>query len=96
MFMCTDIYPSNLEDWQPIESIVGIFDAFHAFIGEHLYKVRSARSLAERGVFFYDKFYTAPQSATGYGSLKPLSSHCLLWIVQNGQYLLVKQVSALD
>jgi hypothetical protein len=68
----TDIYPSTLEDWQPIDSIVGIFDAYHASIGEHLYKVRSGRSLAERGVFFYDKLYMAPQSVAAFGTLKPL------------------------
>ena len=35
-----DIYPSNRTNWQPLESVVGIYDAFHAFIGEKIYQGR--------------------------------------------------------
>ena len=32
-----DIYSSNRIDWQPLESEIGIFDAFLAFIGKQMY-----------------------------------------------------------
>ena len=72
IFRVVDIYPSNTEDWQPVECIMGIFDAFHASVGELMYRTSAKRALAERGVFFYDYFYNAPCSIHGFGTLRPL------------------------
>lgn len=55
-----------------MESISGIFDAFHAFVGEQIYKGRTHRDLAENGIFFYDMHYSEPNTSFGWGSLTPL------------------------
>lgn len=66
------MYPSNLEDWQSLESIVDVFDCYHRDIGEELYKDRTYTSLADSGIFFYDHFYTAPTRRRGYGQVREL------------------------
>ena len=67
-----DLYPSNLKEWQKLESIVGVFDCFHSSIGEEIYKERSKSSLLENGIFFYNHFYYIPRRKEAYGKLKLL------------------------
>ena len=68
-----DIYPSNRIDWQPVECIVGIFDSFHAFIGEQMYRGRSHRELARNGIFFFDMSYIEPKMiSAGWGLVMAL------------------------
>ena len=47
-------YPSNRISSRrlAVQCIVGIFDSFHAFIGEKMYRGRSHRELARNGIFF--------------------------------------------
>ena len=68
----TDLYPSNVEDWQPVECIIDIIDVCHSSIGQQMYKGRTERSLAENGVFFYDHFYIVPTSLSSYGVVTSL------------------------
>ncbi|KAI5059682.1 hypothetical protein GOP47_0026001 [Adiantum capillus-veneris] len=67
------IYPSNTTDWQLVESIVGIFYAFHAFIGEEMYRGRQHKELADNEIFFYDMSYLEPRTSFGWGRVAPLS-----------------------
>ena len=69
MFMSTccfvlfaDLYPSSYEEWQPIQSIVGIINCIHSFIGEQQYEGRKHGDLAKVGIFFYDHFYNVSPS----------------------------------
>lgn len=55
-----------------MESISGIFDAFHAYVGEKRYKGRNHKDLAEHGIFFYDMQYFEPNRSSGWGRLTPL------------------------
>ena len=60
-----DIYPSNKIDWQPIESISGIFYAFHAYVGKQLYKEKNQRDLAHHARWVLDcRFWTLKSSNT--------------------------------
>lgn len=40
-----------------MESIIGVINVYHAFIGTQQYNGRTNRKLAESGVFFYDHFF---------------------------------------
>ena len=55
-----------------MESISGIFDAFHAYVGEQLYKGRTHRDLADHGIFFYDMYYYEPKLSSDWGHSNPL------------------------
>ena len=55
-----------------MESISNIFDVYHAFIGEQIYKGRTHRDLADNGIFFYDMHYFEPNTCFGWGHLTPL------------------------
>ena len=70
---CTYLYPSNLEDWQPMECIVDLIDVLHSSIGEQMYKGRTGWSLAENGVFFYDHFYVVPSTPLCHGSITKIA-----------------------
>ena len=72
MSVYIDLYPSNLEEWQPLESIVDVFDCLHSSIGEEMYKERSKINLAKNGIFFYDHFYFIPTSRRSYGKIEKL------------------------
>ena len=68
--------------------MVGTFDAFHAFIGEKIYNDRAGKSLAKRGILFYESFYTTPRTPTGYGTLQPYHMPSLSspeWLVPSSQ-----------
>lgn len=67
-----DLYPSNFEEWQSLESIVDVLDCFHGSIGEQIYKGRSKSTLAENGVFFYDHFYYIPKNRQRYGMVEKI------------------------
>lgn len=73
VFICADLYPSNLEEWQPVESIVDVFECLHGSIGEQMYKGRSNTDLAENGIFFYDHSYYIPLDKGQYGHIEKLS-----------------------
>ena len=74
IFYCiADLYPSNLEEWQPLESIVDVFECLHSAIGEQMYKGRSNIDLAENGIFFYDHFYFIPLGRSQYGQVEQIS-----------------------
>lgn len=60
-------------DWQPIESIIGVFDVHHAYVGEQIYQGHTHGALARRGIFFYDMYYTEPITPAGWGRLSPLA-----------------------
>ena len=68
-----DIYPSNQVDWQPIESIIGVFHVYHAYVGEQIFQGHTHGGLAKRGIFFYDMFYSEPILPAGWGRLSPLT-----------------------
>ena len=61
-----------MEDWEPIECIIGPVEAYHSSIGQQIYKDQKGTSLAESGIFFYDHHYQVPTSLRGYGSLTEL------------------------
>lgn len=67
-----DIYPSNRVDWQPIQCVTGIFDCYHAFVGEKLYTGRTHKELAENGIFFFDMTYNEPSTPCAWGRLAAL------------------------
>ncbi len=73
-----DLYPSNIEDWEPVECVVDIIEVIPAMVGEEMYKGRAKGSLAKNGVFFYDHFYNAPSQSGQWGSLTelPLPGFC--------------------
>ena len=60
-------------DWQPIQSIIGIFNVYHAYVGEQIFQGRTHGALAKQGIFFYDMFYFEPVLPTSWGRLSPLS-----------------------
>lgn len=51
------LYPSSIQEWEPVECIIGLIYVVHAHIGQLQYEGRSHRSLADVGIFFYDHFY---------------------------------------
>lgn len=70
---CTDLYPSNIIEWQPVECVLNILDIYHGCIGEELYKGRSKGSLAENGIFFFDHYYVPPKKKGDFGTLTKLA-----------------------
>lgn len=64
------MYPSNVEDWEPLECIIGTLEVNHSFIGEQIYKGRKGKSLAENGIFFYDHKYKVPRRGNTLGELE--------------------------
>lgn len=65
-YMCfvlfADLYPSSYEEWQPVQSIAGVINCIHSFIGEQQYEGRKHGDLAKVGIFFYDHFYNVSPS----------------------------------
>lgn len=56
-FCIADLYPSNIHEWEPVTSLSGIIDVIHSEIGKLQYKGRTAKELADSGIFFYDAMY---------------------------------------
>ena len=65
LFCYIDLYPSNLEEWQTLKTIVHVFDYLDGSIGEEMYKDRPKKNLAKNGISFYDHFYFVPSSKKG-------------------------------
>ena len=61
-FCHANLYPSSYEEWQPVQSIVGLINCVHAFVGEQQYKGRRHGDLAKLGIFFYDYYYLVSPS----------------------------------
>ena len=54
-------YPSNTINYQPLESVVGIFDAFHALIDEKIYQGRPHKELAKLEYSFMVGYIWSPK-----------------------------------
>ena len=59
--------------FQPIESMIGIFNVYHAYVGEQIFQEHTHGALAKQGIFFYDMFYFEPILPTSWGRLSPLA-----------------------
>ena len=66
-----------MEDWEPVDCIIGPIEAHHSSIGQQIYKGRRGSSLAESGIFFYDHQYRVPTNSRGYGTLTELPTPVL-------------------
>lgn len=55
-----------------MESLCGIFYAFHTFMDEQIYKGRAHTDLGEKGIFKNDMYYFEPNTSFRKGRLTPL------------------------
>lgn len=83
MCVFSDVYPSSYKEWQPVESIVGVFNVTHGFIGEQQYAGRLHSSLAKIGIYFNDHFYHMDSpSSPAYLEKLPLPDFtCADWLL---------------
>ena len=76
MVHLADIFPSNFEEWEPVESFTGTFEAIHVDFGELIYFGCLSSELVSRGIFFFSHTYVTPRR-DGYGNLTPIQSPSL-------------------
>ena len=68
--MNADVFPSTCVEEQPIQSLIGTFEAFHASIGESMFTKNSTSSLLHhKKIFFYKYVHVVPSIKKGIGSL---------------------------
>ena len=76
MVHLADIFPSNFEEWEPVESFIGTFEAIHVDFGELIFSGCLSSELVSRGIFFFSHTYVTPRQ-DGYGNLTPIQSQSL-------------------
>lgn len=73
-----DVFPSNLIEEQPLQSISEKFEAFHIHIGETLFCGKTSSNLVTEKVFFYQHTYRVPRhDVGGFGKMEIITSPSL-------------------
>ena len=70
----TDIFPSDYEEWEPLESFIGKFDAVHENIGKLLHDGESSSSLRQRNMYWYNARYITPKRKALFGHLECIAA----------------------
>lgn len=73
----TDVYPSSLCEWQPVESFTGTFQALHGDFGRLLYQNKNPSFFLAEGIYLYEHKYIVPTNETDYGTLERIPSPTL-------------------
>ena len=68
-FLCLDIFPSNLVEWEPIEEITGTFEAYHVELGSLILRGCLIAQLLAQKIFFYEDTYVVFKTTNGIGKL---------------------------
>ena len=66
----TDLYPSNLQEWEPTQCLTGFLNVVHGEVGELQYEGRAPSDLTRSRTYFYDSFYTLPTQSSQHGKLE--------------------------
>ena len=72
LFCFSDIFPSNMEEEQPLRSLIGKFYGMHSHVGGLIFRDVMPSILSNEGIFFYSHNYTMPREDGGYGCLEEI------------------------
>lgn len=70
-----DLYPSNINEWEPSGSLAGVLNVIHSDIGRLQYKGRTAKELADIGIYFYESMYI-PDLQGSFGRTESIPLPC--------------------